>query len=101
MVRAIPDLISEYDDELLVKIQEFIRDSRWVSVLQSWREELKGPLGKGQLGAHAKRTARALGGMESIGEIASRLQQRIPRFSRRPLREMQGNKRGMRGLVRQ
>jgi hypothetical protein len=70
MVRTISDLVSEYDD-LLIKIQEFVRDSRWVSVLQSWREELKSPLGKEQLGAHAKRTARALAGMESIGDIAS------------------------------
>jgi len=37
-------------------------------VLQAWREELKSPLGKEQL---HKRTATALAGMESIGDIAS------------------------------
>jgi hypothetical protein len=59
MVRTISDLVSEYDD-LLIKIQEFVRDSRWVSVLQSWREELKSLLGK-ELGAHAQMDSDSLG----------------------------------------
>ena len=43
---------------------------RWVFALQAWREELIGNVSNAGLNEHAKRTAGALGGMESIGEIA-------------------------------
>jgi hypothetical protein len=38
--------------------------------LQKWRDELTNAVPTVDLRKHAERTARALGGMESIGEIA-------------------------------
>jgi len=43
---------------------------QWVSVLQAWRAELTDSTPEADLKRHAERTARALGGMESIGEVA-------------------------------
>jgi hypothetical protein len=66
------NLVAEYD-RLLEEIQNALQarhHDKWVSVLRGWREELRQGNSKGMLGAHAKRTARSLGGMESIGEIA-------------------------------
>jgi hypothetical protein len=67
------DLASEYA-ELLIKVQEMLqtrRQSAWVMVLQLWIKQLEAGIAGAELVTHAKRTARALGGMESIGEIAS------------------------------
>jgi hypothetical protein len=67
-----PELVAEYV-RLLSKTQEMLdlhREKQWVSVLQEWRDELTNPTPKPDLKRHAERTARALGGMESIGEVA-------------------------------
>jgi hypothetical protein len=50
---------------LVVRHQE-----KWVAPLNIWRSELKNGPSPSELRSHAERTARALGGMESIGEIA-------------------------------
>ncbi len=44
-------------------------DRTWVEVLQVWREELRRLADQTALKAHAARTARGMGGMESLGEI--------------------------------
>jgi hypothetical protein len=66
-----PNLVAKYDC-LLAEVQKAMQarhHDHWVLALQAWREELVGITNAG-LNEHAKRTARALGGMESIGEIA-------------------------------
>ncbi len=40
-------------------------------MLQTWREELRQVSDLADLRAHAARTARGMGGMESLGEIVS------------------------------
>jgi hypothetical protein len=67
-----PELVGEYH-RLLSQTQEMLaihREKRWVSILQSWRDELTSTPTAVDLRQHAERTARALGGMESIGEVA-------------------------------
>jgi hypothetical protein len=69
---AVPNLISEYS-ELLKQVQGILEarhHDAWISALRTWREELAVDIDQATLRAHAERTARALGGMESIGEIA-------------------------------
>ena len=66
------ELVAEYDG-LLGEVQKAMLDRHqdvWASTLQAWREELDPAISASALREHAKRTARALGGMESIGEIA-------------------------------
>jgi hypothetical protein len=66
-----PNLVAEYDC-LLAEIQKAMEarhHDQWVLALQAWRQELIGNISNVALNEHAKRTARALGGMESIGEI--------------------------------
>ena len=67
-----PNRVAEYDCLLaeLQKAMEARHQERWVFALQAWREELIGNVSNAGLNEHAKRTAGALGGMESIGEIA-------------------------------
>jgi len=43
---------------------------KWAATLNTWRAELRNDSSRAELQSHAARTARALGGMESIGEIA-------------------------------
>jgi len=64
-----PELAAEYRN-LLSQIQQKIHDHGWVRVLQQWLDELKTINSTADWKRHAERTARALGGMESIGEIA-------------------------------
>jgi hypothetical protein len=67
-----PELVSEYL-RLLSQTQEMLalhREKQWVSVLQEWRDELTNTTPTADLNRHAERTARALAGMESIGEVA-------------------------------
>jgi len=64
--------ISRYD-ELLARTQAMLsarHQEKWAAALNTWRAELKNRLSPAELRSHAQRTARALGGMESIGEIA-------------------------------
>lgn len=60
---------AEYRD-LLSQIQQVIHDNAWGMVLQQWLDELKTIDSLADWKRHAERTARALGGIESIGEIA-------------------------------
>lgn len=72
-MERVPNLVREYN-VLLGDVQEKLQirhQDVWVSALQRWRDELTENLSNMALSAHAKRTARTLGGMESIGEIAS------------------------------
>jgi hypothetical protein len=65
-------LISDYD-RLLEKTQEALNTRHcdaWVAVLRGWRAELKSIDSETGLRSHASRTARALGGMGLIGDIA-------------------------------
>ena len=67
-----PELVAEYRS-LLSQTQEMLaryRQKEWVIGLQKWRDELTNAVPTVDLQKHAERTARALGGMESIGEIA-------------------------------
>jgi hypothetical protein len=67
-----PELVAEYD-RLLSQTQEMLalyREKQWVSILEGWRDELTSAAPDVDLRQHADRTARALGGMESIGEVA-------------------------------
>jgi hypothetical protein len=67
-----PELVAEYH-LLLSQTQEllaFRHEKQWVSMLQSWRRELTSVTADADLRRHAVRTARALGGIGSISEIA-------------------------------
>jgi hypothetical protein len=67
-----PELLAEYY-ELLRQTQDMLtrhRAKQWATVLQEWRAELTDSTRKADLQRHLERTARALGGMESIGEVA-------------------------------
>jgi hypothetical protein len=68
----VSELVAEYDG-LLREVRKAMVDRHqetWASTLQAWGEELNPAISTSALREHAKRTARALGGMESIGEIA-------------------------------
>ena len=64
-----PELAAQYRG-LLSETQQKLHDRAWVNVLQQWLDELATIDSAAQWKRHAERTARALGGMESIGEIA-------------------------------
>ena len=64
-----PEQAAEYRD-LLAQIQQDIHDQAWVRVLQQWLDKLKTIDSGTDWKRHAERTARALGGMESLGEVA-------------------------------
>jgi hypothetical protein len=67
-----PELFAEYL-RLLSQTQEMLAvhgGKQWIGVLQKWRDELTNTMPTVDLQRHAERTARALGGMESIGEVA-------------------------------
>lgn len=67
-------MISRYDLQLQ-NMQESLKghDQAWVDVLQTWREELQQVCDDAALKSHAARTARSMGGMESLGEVATTL----------------------------
>ncbi len=62
-------LVSQYDLRL-EKVQDALRgkDQAWVRTLGTWRDELLRASDEAALNAHAARTARSMGGMESLGE---------------------------------
>jgi len=67
-----PDLVAEYR-RLLSQTEEMLalhNEKQWVGVLQRWRSELTSAIPDFDLRQHAVRTARALGGLESISHIA-------------------------------
>jgi hypothetical protein len=67
------ELISEYDAKL-AEIQSRLKEHHqleWVNGLEVWRLALQDIRDLAALKSHAARSARALGGMESIGEIAT------------------------------
>ena len=49
---------------------------RWVPALEDWEGQLSAGMDDEDLCRHARRTMRSLGGMESIGEMASGLRDR-------------------------
>jgi hypothetical protein len=64
--------VAEYH-RLLSQTQEILavhREKHWVSVLERWRSELTSATLNVDLRQHAVRTARAMGGIGSISEIA-------------------------------
>jgi hypothetical protein len=63
-------LLSQYDLQL-EKMEDALRghDRATVNALQAWREELRSVSDPAALKAHAARTARSMGGMESLGEV--------------------------------
>ena len=66
------DLLREYH-RLLCNTEEMLtlhNQKQWVNVLQEWRGELTSTMTDLDLRQHAVRTARALGGIGSISEIA-------------------------------
>lgn len=63
------ELAAQYRN-LLAETQQKLHDGAWATVLQRWQNELKSIDAEADWKRHAERTARALGGMESIGEIA-------------------------------
>ena len=64
------ELVSQYDLRL-EKVQGALRgqDQAWVRILGNWRDELLHVSDQAALSAHAVRTARSMGGMESLGEV--------------------------------
>jgi len=64
------ELLSRYaaDLEILQILLRLHHDHGWVRILQSWREEFEREPDTVAVKAHAARTARALGGMGSIGD---------------------------------
>jgi hypothetical protein len=67
-----PELVAEYR-RLMSQTQDTLalyHQNEWVAGLQKWRDELTSAMPTVDLRKHAERKARALGGMESIGEIA-------------------------------
>lgn len=64
-----PELATQYRD-LLAETRRKIHDREWSNVLQQWLDELTSLDSAADWKRHAARTARALGGMESIGERA-------------------------------
>ena len=66
------ELAAEYH-QLLSQTEEMLalhNEKQWVGVLQRWRGELTSASPDFDLRRHAVRTARALGGIGSISEIA-------------------------------
>ena len=66
------ELVAEYH-RLLSQTEEMLalhNEKQWVWVLQRWRGELTSATPDFDLRQHAVRTARALGGIGSISEIA-------------------------------
>ena len=63
-------LVSQYDLQLR-RMQDVFKehDREWFDVLQRWREDLHKISDQDALKAHASRTARTMGGMESLGEV--------------------------------
>jgi hypothetical protein len=64
-----PELAAQYQD-LLSETRQRLHDRAWANVLQQWLDELATIDSVADWKRHADRTARALGGMESMGEIA-------------------------------
>ena len=64
------DLLSAYDLRLQ-EMQNALKgqDGKWVNILQVWRDELSGISDQSALRVHAARTARSMGGIESLGEV--------------------------------
>jgi hypothetical protein len=67
-------MVSRYDLQL-EKVQESLKgyDRPWVNLLQTWRDELRTVSDQEILRKHAARTARSMGGMESLGEVVGGL----------------------------
>ena len=66
------DLLAEYH-QLLYQTEEMLalhNEEQWVNLLQGWRGELASNRTDFDLRKHAVRTARALGGIGSISQIA-------------------------------
>jgi len=68
----IPELVAEYRRLLFQTEKMLVRhnEKKWVGILQRWHCELTSATEDFDLRQHAVRTARALGGIGSISEIA-------------------------------
>jgi uncharacterized membrane protein YccC len=67
-----PELVAEYH-RLLFQTQEMLArygEKEWATVFQRWRGELANATLNVDLRKHAVRTARAMGGLGSISQIA-------------------------------
>jgi|ERR1700733_5921497 len=66
-------LTLQYDRELekIAASLQMHHEPVWSNILQAWRNELKHVSDLAALKRHAARTSRSLAGMESLGEVAT------------------------------